>query len=158
MIKPIIFLDIDGVLVTKPFREINHTRTICNDTAVYNLNMITNTVDANIVLSSAWRFNGLLEMQAVLKTWGVTANLIGLTPDLASQDSRGVWAQVRRGQEIKAYLEGEKLIVSSVPFIIIDDNDDMEDLHDHLVHTKYSDGLTKEKAFDAITLFNNQMY
>ena len=92
-IMKLIFLDIDGVLVTLSDLSVRlkHEK-IVNEKCVKNLNRIIIETGAKIVISSAWRFNGLNEMRCILKFWGVLGEVIGATPDLrqaSGQNLRG---------------------------------------------------------------------
>lgn len=72
--KPCIFLDIDGVL------HLPHDAPgQFNQEAVKHLNWLTAAADAQIVVSSTWRF--MPEISLKLMEQGVLARMIGKTPD-----------------------------------------------------------------------------
>ncbi|HZC25018.1 MAG TPA: HAD domain-containing protein, partial [Candidatus Binatia bacterium] len=93
----LIFLDVDGTLVTK--RTLAERlalglagQAVADPACVDALNQLIAETGARIVLSSSWRFCGKLEMEAVLKLWGVDLKgwtfadqPIGLTPDLCER-------------------------------------------------------------------------
>lgn len=124
----IIFLDIDGVLTTLRTKY-HHGDTEC----VQRLNALTKETDSSIVVSSTWRKGGLRSIRQTLKTWGITAPIYGITPDLSAQ--RGELAiAVPRGREILAWLETH-VSQSITHFVILDDSDDMEWLKPLLIQT-----------------------
>lgn len=155
--KKIIFLDIDGVLWTG-----NHDRHVSNHEedphskinefcpkAVTQLNRILSTDNSiNIVISSSWRCYRSLEwFKDHFKAQGIDPNrIIGCTPYLSTI----------RGLEIKQWLDTQSIKsdywVSG--FVILDDDEDMGDLSDHLVKTSFYPGLTESKASKAIEILN----
>lgn len=112
----IVFLDIDGVLLNlESYSGGQRPDPKCLE----RLNRITDQTGAKIVVSSSWRYDP--NIAKVLKGWGVTASIIGVTPCLAISRTRG--------EEIFAWLQEHKdgyLGVES--FVVIDDDDDMGDL------------------------------
>ena len=131
----VIFLDIDGVL------NCNDTYTIKHDVEypynhfdpklVVNLNKITESTGANIVISSSWRINRTFrELREILVKAGVTGKIIGQTERLHFSN----WSHsVPRGCEILHWMETnkEKLgdLVSFRDYVILDDDSDMLYLH-----------------------------
>ncbi len=120
--KPVVFLDIDGVLhiAGDPSMRLNAD-------CVRALNWLTEAGDAQIVVSSTWRF--LPDLRGRLTADGVQAKVIGTTPNLGD---------VERGEEIARWLE----IHSHRAFVILDDDADMGDLLPYLVQTESAHGLT----------------
>jgi hypothetical protein len=137
-VSAIVFLDIDGVLVTKPFRDRDHSRVIANKECVAALNELTRRTEASIVLSSSWRYCGLEEMRLVLRKWGVSAPLIDMTPDLSEQTEGGLWASSPRWAEILRWLT-EKQFTGQM--CILDDEPDMAGLRFWHVRTDYGTGF-----------------
>ena len=126
--KPIVFLDIDGVLLIQGCSGRDFI-----PTCVHALNLLTDTTTAPILVSSVWRFNH--DIKEVLQGNGVKAHIVGVTPDLL----RGrFWRSFTRGAEINAWVKSH----APRPFVILDDDNDMEDLSDHLVQTSWESGLT----------------
>lgn len=141
----VIFLDIDGVLVNrKSLKERSGLRSVANTDCVAALNTITDITGAKLVISSAWRFCGLEEMKVVLKFWGVTAEVIGLTEDLAVGN---IYADTR-GLEIAEWLRHN----SCSTFVILDDCPNVGPLNGNLVKTEFEIGLTDEHTRRAIAL------
>lgn len=139
----VVFLDIDGVLVTARLLKQRNGRQKCADgQAVAALNRLTKETGASIVISSSWRFCGQNEMQAILDFWEVDARIVGITPDLTRKEGR-IYTAVPRGHEIQEYLTAHPEIDS---FVILDDECDMAHLGPFMVKTKFNCGLTEADA------------
>jgi hypothetical protein len=114
--KPVIFLDIDGVLNNE--RWAKKMFSLTRETAAWELdpanidalNRLIDKVDADIVVSSCWRVRE--DLADVLVVWGLPRP-IGRTPRLPGAS---------RGEEIAAWLLGHPDVEQ---FVIIDDDDDM---------------------------------
>ena len=134
--KPVVFLDIDGVLCIKGCRP----GTFAPE-CVTALNWLTDATAAQIVVSSTWRHGtGWRER---IEGKGITAKIIGRTPDLNDRNPGTViWTSVTRGTEIKTWLHRH----APRPFVILDDDTDMDDLRDYLVQTSFDSGLTRPLA------------
>jgi hypothetical protein len=150
--RQIVFLDVDGVLVTRRSLE---SRTkhgmVVNSDCVSALNSITTETGAMIVLSSSWRFCGESEMRAILSMWGVEGKLIGITPDLTRVPMvpGGLYVGVARRDEIKAWIlaHGEE----GDSYVIIDDDADAN-LENRLIRTVFELGLTDSGARRAVEM------
>jgi hypothetical protein len=138
-----LFLDIDGVLTTVAtgFRT-------GDPPCVKRLNLITDATGAAIVVSSTWRFAP--DIADILKGWGVKGELAGITPDLARHNASGIHVAVERGQEIACWLAEHN--ASEVPFVILDDDNDMANLLPRLVRTNSRIGLQDGDVVRAIVL------
>jgi hypothetical protein len=137
----VIFLDIDGVLVTPEEialpRVNEHSRH--NKRCVELLNRITNETGARIVVSSSWKsFTNIKEI--LNDDFGVTGLVMGVTDGYAGS----------RGMQIRAWME--RHTVRS--FIFIDDSLDTDGLEHRLVRTNWKTGLTEADAEKAIQLLN----
>lgn len=144
----LIFLDIDGVLVTaRTLKGRSGLRAVADPACVAALNYITDTTGAKIVISSSWRFCGLEEMRLILKHWNVTADVIGMTPDL-TRKVLNVYSAVPRIREVCAWLHSEIDDVDA--WIAIDDDSDFEGYEHRLVKTVFECGLTMSDAEKAI--------
>ena len=134
--RPIIFLDLDGVLNYENFwvKRNNmpntyewHDMYFC-PIAVGRLNTITDETNARIVFSSSHRFHfgTFAELKEGFKLAGVTGKLVGITPKLEYTDDS---YSVPRGCEIKAWIERDKDILgvkmSELKYAILDDDTDM---------------------------------
>lgn len=128
---PIIFLDIDGVLITDESVDWKTADPRC----VRWLNQLIEDTRARIVVSSVWRFRGDVDwLQALLCDWGVLSGVvIGKTPRLVGEE---------RGREIQNWLLDNKYTGGG--FVIIDDDADMHPYMSFLVQTKSRSGMTRE--------------
>jgi hypothetical protein len=133
--RRIIFLDFDGVIVTAHDRYTNG-----DQYCVFQLNRITDSTEAKIVVSSSWRIGRTVEeLRELLKLWGVTAECIDKTPRN--------WGK-SRGDEIQEWLD--KNPVDS--FVILDDDSDMVHLHNSLVKCHHIHGLDDDQVDQAIEI------
>lgn len=155
VVSPIVFLDIDGVLVT--IQSLTHRRErgrngeiVADRLCVDMLNQITDATGAKIVVSSAWRFSGLLEMRAILNLWGVTGEVIDLIPDLTTRRPGGLWEGKERWTEIQNWIHENS--VGLTRFVILDDIADMGPYNQFHVCTKESEGLLREQAYRAVQI------
>ena len=152
--EKLLFLDIDGVLVTKSsmrkaVREMGdsfdireHEHLFFDVKLVGNLNIILDKTNAKIVISSAWRVGrSLRSIKDLFKRLEVRGSIIGAT------DIKGKF----RGQEIQRFLDGRDGLETM--FVIIDDN--VSGIRSFfpdnvIVETDWSEGLTEQKAEEAI--------
>lgn len=137
-IERILFLDIDGVLNSAPFVHSQRTR---EDTRPFPLNTLDpkHVVHLNaafdlrpyeIVVSSSWRVGRrIIELREILIGVGVKAPVI---------DKTDVIPGAQRGAEIQHWIE---YAGHEGPFVILDDNSDMEPYMDKLVKTSWQEGL-----------------
>ena len=155
----ILFLDIDGVLVNaRSLIERRAKEKQGEEACVEQLNRITDTTGAVIVVSSSWRFSGLNEMRLILNYWGVTGEVIDITPDLCRKNSDGIWVSQPRGLEILLWLHQYEEKGGRVDsFVILDDDADMDSIGHRHVQTKFEDGLTETDADKAIELLNTRI-
>lgn len=134
--NPIIFLDIDGVIVLPSGiqRGCSGLRSKADDICVRNLNRVISQTQSDIVLSSAWRYCGLLEMRNIFGVWGIRPSaLIDMTPlthkaangDILLSTKEETWRSAgptgewtTRGEEIYEWIKRSKY---KGPFVIIDD-------------------------------------
>lgn len=146
----VVFLDIDGVLVTaRTLKERSGRYMVAECKCVYALNHLTAITDSAIVISSSWRFCGRNEMNAIFRLWGVRAPIVGMTPDLTRKDHTGKYHAVPRGLEIQLYLSDNPVVGN---FVILDDECEMAHLEPFLVKTKFDCGLTEQDTEKAIKI------
>ena len=127
-----IFLDIDGVLA--PIRHWDRYGDL-DPACVGVLNDIVARVDADIVVSSTWRYGKTVaELQAMLEAQGFAGRVVDVTPTGAPGAGRG--------DEIAAWLSEHE--VSG--YAIIDDHGDVGELRTRLVLTQPAHGLTAADA------------
>lgn len=152
MLMKILFLDIDGVLNSQNFTKNNISRTILPDDSNIDPqscklleDLLVSCPDLYIVISSTWRrmFN-LNQLQNILKQKGLLScnKIIDYTPSLQNSI---------RGNEIQSWLD-EHPEVSL--FAILDDDNDMGNITDHLIQTDFNIGLTSQEITVLKRLFS----
>lgn len=145
MTRSTIFLDIDGVL-TNHATGFRYGDAMC----VALLNFITFTTGAAIVVSSTWRHDP--DIAAMLASWGVTGEVIGITPDMSHARHSGIAVAVERGTEIARWIAQND---PKGPFVILDDDNDMGDLSRYSVRTDSQKGLQRNDAVMAVLMLQN---
>ena len=160
--KPItlIALDIDGVLNSVahfvrrghrdfPTRDENYLSDFDPDACAV-LQEVCQQTGAELVISSTWRIlHPLQEIRSYLKRRGVTAKVIGATPDVSLhkvpdlEENRSQW---ELGLEIQlwlqTYIPPEQL--SDVRLCVLDDDGDMGDVRGVWVKANNKVGLVRE--------------
>lgn len=146
----IIFLDVDGVL-----NSINNLIKVYNEThkphsgysypfdskCLENLKKLITETKSNLVISSTWRYSqeGMEKLLEALSKYELDKLVIGCTPALG----------LSRGEEIKKYLSNYKT-TETIKFVILDDDRDMGELSQYLVHINRNVGLTEENVQQAV--------
>lgn len=152
----VIFQDVDGCLNTQRFRQLQIRGGVelfeynnnFDPLAMRNLADLVRRTGAYIVLTSARRVDQHLvnRFKEQLVEYEIIGKYLGTTPII------GHWRfDVPRSREIKAWLK-ENIDVES--FVIIDDNDDMEDLINKLAQCYPYDGVTEEVVSKAVKILN----
>lgn len=156
----IIFLDIDGVLNSEKFykNEAQHEKWKRAESEGYSreeqdaianidpesvkwLNYIINKTNAELVISSTWRFDENLKIK--LSFMGIKP-FIGITPK--------TWER-HRGTEIQMWLDRHPEVFN---YVILDDDCDMLDSQlNNFVNTSWLEGLNEDSANKAIKILNN---
>jgi hypothetical protein len=136
----VIFLDIDGVLITYGDDAVyyNGTDIPFHRPCVECINILIARTGCKIVISSAWRLTQRQRLPAIFREEGIIGEIIGSTPSL------GI-----RGQEIAAWLDFAAGRVTS--FVIIDDVDlGISNLFaDRFVKTRARTGFSPKALTDA---------
>lgn len=155
--KPILFLDIDGVLNSNAWWS-NPARPKVKDniwepshidpTAVNLLDTVLVATGAEVVVSSSWRNSHTVEQIATLladKGLSCPERLVGKTPDIWTfhPDIRDKFGETR-GVEIAMWLLVNR--PDGAVFAIVDDDGDMWELAPRWVWTPHAEGLTQETA------------
>lgn len=125
--------------------------------AVAALNWLVQASQASLVVSSTWRLMGVPRLRTKFKLEGVKAPVVGRTPDsydLAVPDSSKV-VSLTRGQQIDAWLRNTSYQVTS--FVILDDEDDMDQHAPRLIQTASEIGLTLAEAQKALAVLNKSL-
>ena len=156
----VIFLDIDGVLVTRnsiKYQYLNYPDE--NDIrfskkAVKNLNKLIRLTKAKIVISSTWRLvHSFEELQNIFKNQRINGEIISTT----SIDKATVEEDIPRGQKIGDWLKQHSEIEQ---YVIIDDDvqADCIQFHPHnCVETSYKRGFSPEDRFnEALAILNEK--
>ena len=152
-IARLIFLDIDGVLRTWPSTCPFYVNTFgrkvpsFNCKAVHALNWLVRATQAHVVISSAWRCQGVVKMQRDLSDWGVHASIYSMLP----RDTDGLW---NRSEQIDWWLARRRRRYPGFTsrFVILDDEPPAYDLSDQWIETTIEQGLTWELAEVAYAL------
>ena len=138
----VIFLDFDGVFLVfgKP-----SLMDEANQKAIENLKkFFEKEKDLKIVISSAWRANGISYCKRFLDGLGLPGDrVVGMTGD-----ERG-----DRGYQIQCYLNRHPEVEK---FVIIDDNSDMPTMLDKVVKTNSFIGFTEADVARASEILANQ--
>ena len=173
----VLFLDIDGVLNSENWfayriycvknnmvnilmnfvdtddRNIKHKLTMLDDRAIANLNRIIEETDCKVVLSSSWRSSIKSEnifTQNLLKLKGFKYEFYDVTPRLWFSDF-----SIRRGEEIKFWLDKESEKHEIESFVILDDDSDMlPEQMNNFIHVDGQVGLTDRDVLTAIEILN----
>jgi hypothetical protein len=109
--EKIIFLDIDGVL-NVCFEGRDEYGRYFHPHFVENLRYIIEKTQAKIVISSTWRFSGLIIMQEMWEKRNLPGEVIDITPHIDI---------CKRGEEIQFWLDNNQIS----NYVIIDDDTDM---------------------------------
>ncbi len=156
----VIFLDIDGVLVTRNSIKYQYLN-FPNDTdiqfgkkAVKNLNKLIRLTKARIVISSTWRlFHSLEELQNIFKKQDIKGEIISTT----SVEKATIEEDIPRGQKIADWLEQHPEIKQ---YVIIDDDVQADCIQFHpynCVETSYKRGFAPEDKFnEALAILNEK--
>lgn len=147
----VVFLDIDGVCNSR--EAVRAGRLVDNDNpdgmldpvAIGRLNKILFETGAKVVVSSSWRLGrGPEQLQFLLERGGFQGVVHDVTPDIWHSNFTRV-----RGEEIAAWREEHQHVG---PFVILEDDIDDRMPKDHLVHTKFEDGLLDHHVEQAIKI------
>lgn len=151
--RAILMLDVDGVVnhwALYAARENDPAYANGDDTewmdpvCVARVQAICDRTGAAIVISSSWRLIvGLARTTAALRAHGLTADVVGETPEHAHREFR-----VRRASEIRAWLAEHALVER---WCVLDDESVSVD-PDHFVRTHVAVGLTDADVERAVAI------
>ncbi len=162
----VVFLDFDGVLNGLETREPPspiHSGLFLNPVCVERVNQICQRTGAVVVLTTSWRTRrhvaggpgghpSVGELREALPLAGARFEVVGVTPDLAREDSIArdgetvkLWRCPPRWKEIGARLQGQWPEM----FVILDDDPEAA-IGAHLVHVDKRRGLSDEDAERAV--------
>jgi hypothetical protein len=142
----IIFLDIDGVLVTRRTASRNKADFQC----VLALNKILKETGADIVLVSSWRYKPIAEMIDIFEGWGIErVDGFDYAPHISLTSEKIV--EFLREHEVAAWIAANDVY----SFVILDDNGNhYPTLKDYLIIPTFERGLTMDHAQEAIEILN----
>jgi hypothetical protein len=154
----VIFLDIDGVLVTRnsiKYQHLNYpdeSSILFSKKAINNLNKLIRLTDAKIVISSTWRlFHTFEKLQTIFKKQNIKGEIISTT----SVEKATLEEDIPRGKKIADWLEQHSDIEQ---YVIIDDDVQADCIQFHpynCVETSYKRGLAPEDRFnEALAILN----
>lgn len=154
----IIFLDIDGVIVTEQYllslyeKQISNNITLCMDkyghvfdpACINRILNIVNKTSAKVVISSTWRLNGIISLKRMFEYRNIDLHVFDITPCLESRI---------RDEEISLWLHRYK---KPVNYVIIDDEDIISSSHEnHFVRIEnYYTGITDIEMNKCIQILN----
>lgn len=151
----IIFLDIDGVLnseakLNRLWNEFHDTSLFhpipFDEIALENLNTLVRETNSKIVVTSTWRLSSHInDLIVALKDYNLDTEIIGYTRFIEN---------ATRGTEINDFLSH---LGYRPNFIILDDDEDMDDLLPFLIKTNPQLGLTIQNTKDAIARLNSSL-
>lgn len=173
--SPIIFLDFDGVLNTDDYYcELkgkgeptdDEYGTLFSPESVNNLSKIIEATGAIIVATSAWRYQGLEQLQKMWIVRDMPGHLVDITPlhtsdetllhaDLSKMDSFNPADFWGKGKEIEAYLKEKRLTGADTPlaYVILDDiKDVLPSQERHFIRINPKVGITEDDARNVILL------
>ena len=167
----VIFLDLDGVLNTEDYfthlrnnglETTDYFGNLFSPTAVANLQQIIDATNAQIVISSSWRFAGMDVLKTMWKKRQLPGNIYDITSlyvtdDFISEhmhDENFDYNEVissPRGIEISSWLQDHPEAIS---FVILDDLTSMKQFQESYVQINPKTGITSENAKQAIEILN----
>eukprot|EP00937_MAST-01D_sp_MAST-1D-sp2_P000688 g688.t1 len=152
--RPVIFLDVDGVLNSEVTRK-----RIGGDLAkplIANLRLVVRQTKAHVVLSTTWRLTPQLEERVRHALQAINVTPIGSTPDL---EARG---QGDRVDEIHAWLKAHErsappayIAIDDLPLCDMGMNERLTG--GYIVRTTDKEGLTRAKAEEAVCKIRAQL-
>jgi len=162
MTRPLLFLDIDGVLNSLA-TDFSPDGAPLDAVNIEPFNRIVSEVNPQIVITSTWRMYWSLEdIRGFFDEAGILGEIIAATPVLFHQEADGRPAETEftRGEEIFSWFraqEGVDPLYPPAPFVVLDDRTDLDPYFHRLVQTRMSCGLTSEDADRVIALLRESL-
>lgn len=144
--RPVIFLDVDGVLNRCGKSNQGLETDKCD-----RLAMVVQLTGAVVVVSSTWRKSGRLMQERLLPMFAERGiECIGETPvHDAAMDGEGYALRVNRRDEIGAWLKEHPEVTR---YVIVDDDSDADDGTGRYVRTHSFEGLTELLGMEMVRL------
>jgi hypothetical protein len=152
-VKPLVFLDFDGVVMTNASYEGRsdrsslraHVESRLDRGCVGWVSQLCVEVGAELVISSSWRGTTLedqLQIEQALWNCGLDGRVpvVGQTPFHYGSQTGGLWKPSPRGGEIRAWLDARRPGWELQAVLVLDDNDPVE-LHDRWVRSRMAGGF-----------------
>ena len=172
--KKYIFLDFDGVLNTELYHsELVSSGRKCSDqygplfdpVAVGNLKRIVDETEAEIVIISSWKLEGVDRMIDLWNARKMPGVLVGCTPDCISgmdllnvnlEDPDAFSHLAGKGNEVKQWLkENAPKKADGYRYVILDDVPDfLPGQEEHYIQVDPGVGITEEDAYKVIERLN----
>ena len=178
-VRKFLFLDIDGVLNAGVYSkyledhglvEFDKHGALFDPQVIENLRHIIDSTQADIVIISTWRFDGLHKMRQLWKDRDLPDDVIGVTPMITKIAIKEVYSPDdslakdikytpcgRRGMEIDAWLNNTYPLRPCTYAILDDVNDYLLHQADNVVLTNPMTGITEEIADKAIEILNKEV-
>ena len=167
----VVFLDLDGVLNTEDyFASLKDKGLPTEDSfgnlfspeAIENLRKIIEAMDAQIVVSSSWRFAGLGTLKQMWKERSLPGNLYDITSLNVADDYIRAHMEDQsfdfyeamtsaREMEISAWLQEHPEVTN---YVILDDLESFRQPEAHLVQINPKTGIATDDAERVITILN----
>ena len=143
MKKPIIFLDIDGVLLDYTYLHAMRSGMNMNPAKIALLKTLLEETGADIVVSSAWSAEAVKKQLTKHRCY--PERILGHTPRISISS--------RRDREILAWLEANP---TNKWITLEDELFDMGEVLDHVIHIDSEIGLTPEDCEKAKAMLDQQ--
>ena len=151
-------------MIENKLNDFDENGSIYNPNAVDNLRYVIDCTNADVIISSTWRYDGLDKMQKLWEDRNMPGKIVGITPHMITAsfeevDSKDIWQKRpigSRGMEIDEWLRlNTNEMLEPYTYVIVDDEDDFL-LHQasHVVLTDPNFGLTKVIASIIINKLN----
>ena len=139
----VLFLDIDGVLIPLPTSGEQIDDPQPSREAIENLNLLIQITGTSVVVSSTWRVDrSVMELDALLKSWGFRFDVLDKTTQSGGDDDRA--------KDIQTWLDAHHGVENFV--IIDDDRQELAALGKHLVMPKPDVGLQIHDVGEAVRI------
>lgn len=162
--KKILFLDIDGVLVTRwSLKQQSGTRAPLDPQCLNHLDRIIKETNCEIVISSSCRQKDLESTIELFKKYDFHKKIVGITIRGYESVIKGHHLPIPRGVEIKAwidknirYIKEKGFVDNDYRYCILDDDSDMLlEQAPYFVKTEFETGLQEIHANQVIEILND---